>query len=893
MSLKSEMSLGRAAVGAALCALLVVAAGGCRGGGDQPPATGLLIDHEPPHVFLPGRFFEEVWTSDVAEDGDRVTWNLHDVGPRLGATSEMVRLVPGGKTGHLTRDLNLMAREVDEIHVDAAGLIRGKMGLLWASRRGRFNGRLDLKSKRQRSRALSTYVFDVSKSPDWHGRITRLRVRPTTQTNEVVSVGTVRAVRRQVAPELWPTLTATSWKVRVGDGQRDAWVVPSGASLERRLRLPEDAGLSFDLASIVAVGFPVKCELWVVRGKREEKVFEQLLPAERGAGASSGQGWRRHRVDLAKWGGREIALSLRVHAATEQPGTDGRALIGWGVPRIESAETRSAPDVVLISLDTLRADRLSLYGYSRRTSPNLDRWAERHAMVFENAISTAPWTLPSHASMLTGVDAVRHGVNYEDPVPEALVTVAEQLRDAGYVTLAVTGGGYLDPEFGLLQGFERVHSTDERASDDGLERNVDRALDWLEEERPAPLFLLFHTYEAHGPFRAREPYYTEFGGDPELIGEKTVRSKKARLAAADGYRTRTRFYAVGREMEESDWQEVDRRYDAGVAYLDAQIGRLLEALEQRGRELLVIVTSDHGEALGEKDLAAHAYLYDFNLRVPMLVRLPGEQGVGVRVERQVSIIDVAPTILDVLGLAGGANRPDGRSLAPFARGDVPDFRPDSWAYAGSSSWGLALRREGGLKFLFNDAVWAWPRAREELYQLSTDPAEESDLSRTAPASELDALRATIEAHLDQSESMRVRWRNDEATKTVLTLRGPGLTVDRVKGYDAVAGSQFEYSPGNHLHWTLPAGAEQEIRLEGLRPTRFELFVGADEDNALRLELAESHGAVELAIAEGRVVERSQASTSPITLVMPVGERSEPVEIDDELARQLEALGYIQ
>ena len=173
-------------------------------------------------------------------------------------------------------------------------------------------------------------------------------------------------------------------------------------------------------------------------------------------------------------------------------------------------------------MDDLRADHLSLYGYRKVTSPNIDSWAGHHGVTFSNVVAASPWTLPSHVSLLSGLDALSHGVNFpQDAAGKDVLFLAEALREAGYRTGAVTGGGFLRPEYGFHQGFDRFRWwPGEIGHPDELDDGLDTALRWIETWADGPFFLFFHTYEVHSPFHRREPHFERLGGRlQELKGE--------------------------------------------------------------------------------------------------------------------------------------------------------------------------------------------------------------------------------------------------------------------------------------------------------------------------------------------------------------------------------------
>jgi len=294
-----------------------------------------------------------------------------------------------------------------------------------------------------------------------------------------------------------------------------------------------------------------------------------------------------------------------------------------------ACDARGSTSVLLITLDTTRADALGAYGHEPSVTPNLDRLA-REGVLFTRAFTVAPLTLPAHASMLTGLFPPRHGVrdNGLVPLPSSATTLAERAREAGFETAAFLGSVVLDQGFGLEQGFERYEAPARRfynAEMGYAERSsadtATLATQWLEgRERARPFFAWVHLWDAHGPYEPAPNLLERAGGNPYL-GE--------------------------------------------VAGDDLAVGRLLAALKKNELldDTLVIVVADHGEAFLEHDELSHgAYVWNTTLRVPLLLRLPGGGRAGERVDGIASVVDVFPTALAAMGLAGGADALDGQDL---------------------------------------------------------------------------------------------------------------------------------------------------------------------------------------------------------------------------------------
>jgi choline-sulfatase len=342
------------------------------------------------------------------------------------------------------------------------------------------------------------------------------------------------------------------------------------------------------------------------------------------------------------------------------------------------------PNVVLITIDTLRADRVGVYGGSVDT-PTLDRLA-KEGIRFEAAASTVPLTLPAHVSMLSGRLPVAHTVRTNDgfDVPREVVLVSESLKEAGYETAAFVGASVLRSETGIGRGFDLfdddVGSRGERRG----EAVADRTVAWLQRTPQQPFFLWVHFYDPHAEYDPPEPYRSRYIGRP---------------------------------------------YDGEVAYADAQLGRILQSL--RELELLgrsaIIVAGDHGESLGDHGERSHgALLYESALHVPLIVRLPGAERAGLVVPTPVSVASIASTILD---LAQQSERMPETSLLAGAisessAGQKPVIAESLYLKLLLGWTALYSVRVGRYKLIEAPEV--------ELYDLEVDPAESHNLASKRP-----------------------------------------------------------------------------------------------------------------------------------------------------------------
>jgi arylsulfatase A-like enzyme len=314
-------------------------------------------------------------------------------------------------------------------------------------------------------------------------------------------------------------------------------------------------------------------------------------------------------------------------------------------------------NVVLVSLDTLRADHLGCYGYGRSTSPAIDRLAAE-GIRLENHIATAPSTLPSHASIFTSLYPSAHKAEFSTrtALSDDILTVTEVLKDEGYTTAAFTGGGQLDQSYRLDQGFDVY---DDQGG--GIARVVDRSVKWLRKNRGERFFLFVHTYETHNPYDPPPPYdsrfFPEYDGD--LGREITVKTLKS-------------INSGEMEIDDSDLQHIVAMYDGEIAFADTQVERLFRVLKKLDLwdDTLIILTSDHGEEFNEHVWVGwHSHtLYDELLQVPLIIRIPDGSFKGEVFDRTTRGVDVFPTLVNILGMEipGGIQ---GVSLLPLWKGE--------------------------------------------------------------------------------------------------------------------------------------------------------------------------------------------------------------------------------
>lgn len=383
-------------------------------------------------------------------------------------------------------------------------------------------------------------------------------------------------------------------------------------------------------------------------------------------------------------------------------------------------------NVVFITLDTLRADRLGCYGYTRPTSPNIDRFA-RDCVLFTDAWSTSSFTPPAHASMFTSQYVTTHGLLAWKPgLPDAALTLAEIFKHAGYRTAASVNLSLLSA-LNLGQGFD---DRKERKADHGHDLREARVItsDGLEVIRGSsrkPFFTWLHYYDIHAPYARHPGWARRF-------------NPNGRPGVGDDNLHYNRFPSQVEKLgfSEDDLRFISDRYDAGVAYVDAQLGPLLDELStpQRRADTLVVMTSDHGENLlehRERIFTHDPFLHRVVTHVPLLIRFPNGLGAGLRPDGLVSLIDIAPTILEVVGLDRPASY-QGLSLLPLLSNSAwPRTEVFMEAYGWQQQVKKAARSKSHYVHLDQKA------GKTTFYDLASDPDEQSPL--TSPPSPHAAL----------------------------------------------------------------------------------------------------------------------------------------------------------
>lgn len=468
------------------------------------------------------------------------------------------------------------------------------------------------------------------------------------------------------------------------------------------------------------------------------------------------------------------------------------------------ARSPTTPNIILIVVDTARADHLSCYGYARPTTPNIDRIAAE-GVLYENAIAPAPWTLPSHASLFTGLYASRHGVHGRHHVlSDRHPTLQGWLAQQGYQTLGISNNSWISASFGFHRGFHTFiqlwqyfqTSTDmagfKRALEgsngqrsagnvwqifrqgnpllnvvngvygrffrrrySGARRTKTELIKWLSTRRLAkqPFYVFINYLEPHLEYKPPRSFDMLHAED-----KATARDMLKR----DQIRLAWEYIAGVGGVTSEEFHTLRALYDGELSYVDHRIGELCDYLETCGLldDTLLIITSDHGENIGEHDLMDHQYcLYDTLLRIPLIIRYPRRFPPGIVVDTHVNLVDLFPTIMDVLGaennpvraeLQGGSLVPDSLRPRPFAVAEYLTPQPSIEALTRKYPAGRAhvLKYDRTLRAIRSEdfKLIVASDGQDELYDLGDDPDELTNVIDRRPGDAV-LLRAMLDEWL--------------------------------------------------------------------------------------------------------------------------------------------------
>ena len=632
----------------------------------------------------------------------------------------------------------------------------------------RVPARLVLEGKRRQGQATSEVL--------WNGRVIgRMKLTPEwTRASfpipaDSVSIGENRVEVKSAELSLWrhfsvTQLVADGAELEVGSArykpQDDSVYLPFGGQLVYPVELQGRSRLAFRVEPWTEEGAPaLETGDWeglvALRDERNKLVTESKV-------TSSG----KHTVELPVAQG-QAALHFSARLGSAEPPLPGQLGLKLQAVRLEdegstaqeaSQEFQLNPtgaNVIMISIDTLRADHLGCYGHEKPTTPYLDELAG-DSVLFEQCMAQSPWTKPSMASLLTSQLPYSHGVlDFADVLPESAVTLADLLNEAGYETMAVWTNGLLGQEFGIPQGFRKTLLLGNHLTADAVFKRANLLLSRRDPQRP--FFLHVHLLDPHMPYNPpssfREKMYKAYGVDqspwPEGLDLKTHQQLQQRVQSA--------FLKDEKpSLTGSEEASLKALYDGEVAFTDKCVGDFVQRLKKYGlyENSFIVIVSDHGEEILEHRGLGHLQtLHPELIRVPLLIKYPGSKNGGQRIASPVQHIDILPTLIDNLGLP----------LAPTLEGEPIDLKSPSQrpiffsVQAGPDAIEAGQQDHSYLEYAQGLRVGDWVTTRRlagtvarqplALYDLAQDPEQENNLFFQEPVRALH-LQARLKKHFD-------------------------------------------------------------------------------------------------------------------------------------------------
>lgn len=570
------------------------------------------------------------------------------------------------------------------------------------------------------------------------------RLYPGGRAGGTVTVQTVTLVPRR--PRFLKQAVLSRDRIELNQEYRRCWRISGNGERRVDITVPRDGALLQFSSGTLLGGGESRLRVTASVLDRPEKELFSVHPGK------VGEGWTDHRVDLSPWAGRNLTLRFMVDS---QEGSRAIRLIGAPVVRVR--DRRKRPNVVLLVVDTLRADRLSAHGHPRRFSPHLDRLA-RQGLLFSEARAPSSWTIPSTAALITGRHPAGPGAEQGDvpAVDPVSVTLAERFSSQGYATGGFSANYVLEGSRGFDRGFETWYVAPFKDTHLTARQLNRRALAWTGAQQENPFFLYLQYMDPHGPYdaptpehprgKAARPFHIDWGhrwkdGNilPLVMGWTRLGSREA-------------------------FEQLEGYYHEEVTYVDHALGRLLAALRAAGQleDAVVLVTADHGEELFDHGHWSHGYsLHRELVHVPMILSAPGLDGrEGTVVTTPVSLLDAAPTLAALAGLAEDPGQTDGLNLLEASP-------PGRTFFAVTSAFGVPSRYsvfDGRYAYMRFDraavsldspgksmaAVWLAhvdPPA-EALYDTLADPLERENLVERYPEL-VSRLLAALEARYPQ------------------------------------------------------------------------------------------------------------------------------------------------
>lgn len=558
-------------------------------------------------------------------------------------------------------------------------------------------------------------------------------IMPTDSLHDIVAINSIRLIPRRADFPKPIDRAATLGKL---DEYRNVIYVHSPSSIAFSLSIPKSAHLHFG-TGITSKDSPVRFRVSI------DGVSADLYSKTLG----ENEAWSDADVDLSAFGGRTVKLVFRTEANREG------VVALWANPLLTAAAPKSLPNILIYTIDTLRADHASLYGYRRDTTPFLKKLGAS-GIVFTDCQAQSTWTKTSIASLLTSLYSFTHGIIHDsETIPPGAATLAEQLRAAGYVTASIVASPFAGRSSGLERGFDYLleypiilrHRTEraDRGTDSAALNKV--VFPWLERHHDEPFFLYAHSTDPHAPYRPPPPFEAAFANpaDTAEFDRDYNAFKTNREYGGGAIVTREKCTGAGVNGDRFIHEAIDR-YDGEVLHNDHSFELLVDKLKQLGvlSNTLIIVLSDHGEEFWDHGWTAHGHsVYQELTHCLLMMWNPGLFPSPRRIETPVQLIDVMPTVLDLVKLKIPA-KAEGQSLAPLARGQSFDRRGLVIAsrFAGDHPAGVIPENstdsfaiiDSKWKFIYRNKAQKVKINKVELYDRVSDLAERHDVAGEHP-----------------------------------------------------------------------------------------------------------------------------------------------------------------
>jgi choline-sulfatase len=612
-------------------------------------------------------------------------------------------------------------------------------------------GDFEAKQKLGPAGEYNVYRFELNVDAPKGSRL--LGIMPTDSLEDPVAIHSIKLIPKPATFAKPIGLEALGKR----DEYRNTMYVHSPSSIVFPVSVPANAHLHFGMGT-TAKDSPVKFRV-SVEGESGDLFSTALDHPDQ---------WEDSDVDLSRLGGRTVKLQLRTES-----GRAGDVAL-WANPLLTTPAKKTRPNILIYTIDTLRADHSSLYGYARNTTPFLKKLGAS-GVVFEDCQAQSTWTKTSIASLMTSLYSFTHGiVSDADTIPSGASTLAEQLRAAGYVTASIVSSPFVGRATGLERGFDylleypvvarQVNPQTDRGTDSAALNKV--VFPWLDLHHDEPFFLYAHATDPHAPYEPPPPFEALFANpadtatfNREYSGFRTNHENGGGVVISPGICRK-----AGIDSDSFIRQAADR-YDGEISHNDHSLELLVSKLKQLGvlENTLIIVVSDHGEEFWDHGWTAHGHtVYQELTHTLLLMWNPALFPTPRRIREPVQLIDVMPTVLDLLGLKTPPVV-EGQSLAPLTRGHI--FKRRGLVVASRFA---AVRKEGLVPenavddFAIMDARWKFIYRNKaakagvkkvELYDRVADRCERHDISAQHPA-EVEGMVSTLSQWIESQNKVR-------------------------------------------------------------------------------------------------------------------------------------------